>query len=137
MKIGLDLSITRINQAGTSIYATNLVKTLMHLDTENEYQIFTINQQHDMSKRKSLSTRLNTIYRDVIWTHATLPWQIARAKVDLLHMPANVIPVVPSCKTVVTILDTTALQSPENFPFGIAITHGYSFRLRQNMLRIY
>lgn len=117
MKIGIDISISKINQAGTATYTTNLLQALQALDTENDYQIFSISYEHDMSKQKSLRTRLNTLYRDIIWTHGILPWQVARAQVDLLHMPANVIPVVSSCKTVVSILDGIIFQSPEKFPF--------------------
>lgn len=116
-KIGIDLSVANINQAGTAIYACSLVDALRHLDTKNEYQIFAVKQQRDMSKRKTLRTRLKTICRDIVWTHGILPWQVHRAKVDILHMPANVIPLLSPCPTVVTILDTTILQTPRNFPF--------------------
>lgn len=117
MKIGFDLTITNINQAGTSVYAKSLVTALQNLDAENIYQIFTIRQQRDMSKRKTLHSRVETIYRDMVWMHVLLPWQVYHVKVDILHMPANVIPMFLSCPTVVTILDTILLQTPQHFTF--------------------
>ena len=115
MRIGFDLSITKINQAGTSIYAANLIKTLRQVDTGNQYLLFAVNQQSDMSSIKSVHTRLNTIYRDIIWTHTVLPYQLARASIDIIHMPANVIPLFSPCKTVVFIHDTTVFDFPEKF----------------------
>lgn len=115
MKIAIDLSITVINQSGTGIYAANLFTALQQLDSGNEFCSFVVNQRRDMSSRKSISTRLDTLYRDLIWTHAHLPFQVTKAKVDLLHMPANVIPLMPPCRTVVTIHDAIFLQFPKSF----------------------
>lgn len=117
MKIGFDLSIANINQAGSGIYAHSLADALQRLDGADEYQIFAVSQQRDMAERKTVRSRMETIYRDIIWTHGLLPWQAQRAKVDILHMPANVIPIFSPCHTVVTILDTTTLQTPQYFTF--------------------
>lgn len=116
MKIAVDTSIIQVNQAGTGLYAANLLKALQKVDTQNQYCTFSVNQARDMSQRKSLATRLDTLYRDLVWTHAVLPWQVAHAGADLLHMPANVIPLRPPCQTVVTILDAIIFRSPQIFP---------------------
>jgi len=125
VRIGIDLSVSNTNQAGTGIYAASLARTLQHLDVENEYQFFAVQQRRDMTKRKTLRTRMDTLYRDVVWTHGVLPWQVCRARVDILHMPANVIPLWLPCPTLVTILDTTVFHTPRNFPFW----HRNYFRL--------
>lgn len=117
MRIGIDLSITQINQAGTGIYARSLVQALHELDTGDEYHLFAVNQQRDMARQKTLRTRFDTLYRDLIWTHGLLPHKVRRAGIDLLHMPANVIPMRPPCPTVVTILDTTIFKTPRHFTF--------------------
>lgn len=116
MKIGIDVSIEQINQAGTAIYVSSLVKALQEFDKESIYVPFSVDHSHDMSKPKSLRSRLDTLYRDIIWTHVTLPWQVARTGVDLLHMPANVVPLQTPCKVVVSILDGIIFQTPEKFP---------------------
>jgi glycosyltransferase involved in cell wall biosynthesis len=43
--------------------------------------------------------------------------QVNHADVEILHMPANVIPLLQPCPTVVTILDTTVFQAPRKFTF--------------------
>jgi glycosyltransferase involved in cell wall biosynthesis len=117
VKIGFDLTITKINQAGTSVYANSLATALQNLDAENVYQVFATRQQRDMSERKTLRSQMQTIYRDMVWMHVLLPWQVYRTQVDILHMPANVIPMFSSCPTVVTILDMIILQTPQYFTF--------------------
>src|SRR5688500_5819471 len=116
MRIGFDLSITNVNQAGTSIYAQNLVKALQQLDTQDQYLSFAVNQHRKMGETKTWRSRLATIYRDLVWTHMVLPKQVAGKGIDLLHMPANIVPVYSPCRTVVFIHDTIVFESPEKFP---------------------
>lgn len=116
MKIGIDLSIARVNQAGTGIYARNLVNALQGLEEAPGLQLFAVNQRHDMGARKTIRSRLNTLYRDLVWTHMQLPYQVKRSEIDLLHMPANVVPFIAPVPTIVTILDTTILRTPHYFP---------------------
>lgn len=117
MRVGFDASVIALNQAGSGVYASSLLRSLRALNTETECVAFSVRQEREMSASKTLRTRVDTIYRDILWTHALLPRQAESAEVDLLHMPAGVIPLHSHCPTVVTILDTTVLQSPANFPF--------------------
>jgi glycosyltransferase involved in cell wall biosynthesis len=116
MRIGIDLSVARMNQAGTGIYAQCLFESLQALGTSEEWVPFAVNQQRDMSTEKTLRTRLDTLYRDLVWTHVKVPIQSYRERLDLLHMPANVVPVFAHCPTIATILDTTVFRYPSYFP---------------------
>jgi hypothetical protein len=69
MKIGIDLSVAKINQAGSGIYASNLAQALMGLESKHQYELFSINQKQNMSLPKTLRSRLQTLYRDLIWMH--------------------------------------------------------------------
>ena len=117
MNIGIDISVLNINQAGSAIYTSNLINELKEIIVEDELFFFTVNHQRDMSLPKSFKLRAETIYRDIIWSHFILPQKALRTKVDVLHIPVNVIPVFPPCPTVLTILDTTVLKTPQNFTF--------------------
>src|SRR5215207_6974920 len=113
MNIGIDLSITQVNQAGTAVYAGNLAAALDPYVTLTKFQV---NQRRNMNDRKTMRSRLDTLRRDLLWTHFVLPQQIYRSKIDLLHMPANIVPWLAPCPTVVTILDTAVFQRPDHFP---------------------
>lgn len=117
MKIGIETTASRINQAGTGVYVSSLISSLLKFEDRNMYKFFFVDRRRDMAKSKTMRSRVDTIYRDVLWTHIVFPWQVHRSGVDVLHMPANVIPLSLSYPTVVTILDTTVLQTPRNFTF--------------------
>ena len=51
----------------------------------------------------------------IAWEQAVLPGAALRHRLDLLHCPVNVRPVLSPCPTVVTIHDLVFLRSPESF----------------------
>jgi len=117
LRIGFDLTVANVDQAGTGIYARSVFDALRELDDGTSLVGFVGAPPRAMDAAKTAVSRLGTLRRDLIWTHLVLPIQAARAKVDLLHIPTRVIPVVRPCPTVVTILDTTVLDRPREFPF--------------------
>src|SRR5258708_31323498 len=103
MRIGIDLSITALNQAGSAVYAASLFDALQSVGPEHAYQVFSVGHQRTMGTRKSLTSRAKVLYHDLLWTHGLLPLQVARSKIDVLHMPAYIIPALKSRPTVGTI----------------------------------
>ncbi len=116
MKIGIDLSITAVNQAGSGQYTRNLIEAMDTLLPPESLVTFSVRQQRIMSAQKTIRSRMDTLYRDLWWTHVILPRQSRQAGVDLLHMPSGIIPFATSCPVVVTILDTILFQMPHLFP---------------------
>jgi glycosyltransferase involved in cell wall biosynthesis len=117
IKIGIDLSVTRTNQAGTAVYAGSLAEMLRRIDTEHEYHVFADERSRQMGQRKTLRSRTEVVYHDLIWNHVILPGKVRRAGIDLLHMPANIMPVFSPCPTVVSIQDTLPVTAPQHFTF--------------------
>ncbi len=117
MRIGIDTSIARINQAGSGVYAASLIEALQRIDSADTYCLFADSIQRQMWQRKTLRSRLQTIYHDLAWTHLWLLWRAHQERIDLLHVPSSVMPVHAPCPTVISILDTTVLQMPQNFNF--------------------
>ena len=115
MRVGLDLSVAQISQAGTAVYASNLARALATLKSGPTLSVFKVQHHRDMSAQKTMTSRLQTLHRDLVWMHWSLPQAAKRANIDILHMPANIIPLKSGIPTVVTILDTIVLQNPENF----------------------
>lgn len=115
MRIAIDITASRINQAGTSVYINNLIGSMQKLPVGHELCLLEVGHSRDMSQPKTLKARLNTLYRDVIWTHSKLPVLVKKMNCDLLHMPANIIPIIPPHHTIVTIHDTIVIQLPKKF----------------------
>jgi glycosyltransferase involved in cell wall biosynthesis len=116
MKVGLDVSVAGINQAGTGLYATQLAGALSQLTTTDRFEFLSVRQRQQMSAPKTLHTRLATLYRDLVWMHLLLPLGARRAGVDLLHMPAGISPVQAPCPVVLTIHDTVAFGMSGTLP---------------------
>ncbi|HVN53912.1 MAG TPA: glycosyltransferase family 1 protein [Anaerolineaceae bacterium] len=116
MRIGFDRTFAEINQAGTGIYVDSLARALVNRADNDTVRFFSAGQFRDLSKPKTLRTRMDTLYRDLIWMHLILPIQARKTYIDLLHMPANLCPIYSPCPVVLTILDTIIYQNPNNFP---------------------
>lgn len=115
MKIGIDLSICGVGQAGTGIYAQYLTETLSDLDSENDIEIFSVNKNYFGTTAKKPRGRLEGFYREILYNQWILPRKARRAKLDVLHMPANLGPMFPPCPMVVTILDASVFRYPQYF----------------------
>src|SRR5260221_11697421 len=116
MQIGIDLSITALNQAGSAVYAASLFEALQRVGPEHTYQVFSVGHQRTMGTRKTLASRAKVLYHDLLWTHGLLPLQVARSMIDVLHMPAYIVPTFKSRPTVVTINDALVISDPQIFP---------------------
>jgi len=113
MKVAIDVSVLDTNQAGTSTYVAGLLQGMNSLDLGIDIVLLRSGCRRPMARRKTLRSRLQTVYQDVGWTHLALPARAAAARVDLLHMPANVAPILASPPFVVFVHDTVALRMPE------------------------
>lgn len=136
MIIGIDGSRTAKDaHTGTEIYSTKLIQTLMQIDFNNQYIIYT---------PKDLSTKLGVFSKNFsqfvmpfpkLWTQIRLSWEMLkdRSKIDVLFIPSHTIPLIHPKKTVVTIHDLGFLHFPElynkselayqKFGLNLAIRH--------------
>ena len=114
LRIGFDLTVANVDQAGTGIYARSVFDAMRDLDDGTSLVGFAGAPPRAMDAPKTAASRLETLRRDLLWTHVLLPIHAARAKVDLLHVPTSVIPLVRPCPTVVTVLGTTVLDRPHD-----------------------
>ncbi|HPH94967.1 MAG TPA: glycosyltransferase family 1 protein [Anaerolineaceae bacterium] len=116
MKIGLDLSVTKYERAGTTTYAVSLWEAMKAGYPMDRFETFMVNHPDLPNGQKTFSTRMATLYRDLCWTPLILPAQASRAKLDVLHMPAQMIPLFRPCPVVVTFHDLFVLDLPHYFP---------------------
>jgi glycosyltransferase involved in cell wall biosynthesis len=116
VKIGIDLSIIQADRAGTGQYARELFNGIAALDTPHQFVTFSSSIGRSLGQRRTVSTRFQTLYHDLVWRHMVLPWRAARSHVEVLHSPDFISPVVASMPTIVSILDVTVLKMPESFP---------------------
>jgi glycosyltransferase involved in cell wall biosynthesis len=104
--------------AGINWYIYNLLHHLPEVASDIGYTVFLSERRYTTAPgiRRQVS-RLPTGRPSVriLWEQALQPWAVRRAKVDLLHSPAFVGPVLSSCPLVVTVHDLSFLFYPQNF----------------------
>ncbi|MDQ5823436.1 MAG: glycosyltransferase family 4 protein [Chloroflexota bacterium] len=128
MRVGINAHLLSFSgsyrQAGLSRYIDELLFQLPAVAPDLQFTGFTGNEalpEAAQARRpKNLSfarSRFPTRRAPVriAWEQLVLPGAALRHRLDLLHCPVNVRPVISSCPTVVTIHDLVFLRSPESF----------------------
>lgn len=65
--------------------------------------------------RKNRLTKVFNLLMELLWLHVLLPLRLARERIDLVHMPANVAPLYSPCPVVVTIHDANFCRFPKTY----------------------
>jgi glycosyltransferase involved in cell wall biosynthesis len=110
-------------QAGVSRYTEMLINGLAIIDHQNQYLVYAAPKQNFPAnfanaanfkiKQSILPTRRPPVR--IGWEQAIAPVVTLRDKVDLLHCPVNVVPLLAPCKTIVTIHDIGFILFPETY----------------------
>ncbi len=126
--------------AGVGYYTFYLLKHLLRVDTENEYVIFCDRSAVNRLKRECIGPRENVTLRTIpflsmkkrmpfVYTHMFVSNVIARERLDLLHAPANIMPLFYKRAAVVTVHDLAAYEHPEWFPGELPGSQTFSTRI--------
>lgn len=133
MRIGINGRFLIAKQTGVQRAAYNLVKTLVEIDRDNEYFLFTgenqINNpdwQFPNVKVIPSSLREGENFRNHWWEQWTLPRLAREHQVDILHSPANMAPLFYRGKSIVHIHDLCFVVNPQ--------WYSYMFRTFYNLV---
>lgn len=113
MRIGIDARLVYYSQAGIGQYILNLVRELARLDKEDDFLVL------QSRKDKMVLTEGGNVSRRSLWTPShhrleqwTLPLEIGRLGLDILHSPDFIPPFRRNCKSIITIHDLAFLLYP-------------------------
>jgi len=125
MDIGINAHLLTFSQgyrnAGVGRYIYYLLQALAERHDGTRYTVFC----HDAPRpgdpargtdMRFVTSRLDTIEpkRRILYEQAVLPWLLP-GRVDLLHAPVNVVPLLASVPTVVTVHDLAFMAMPDRF----------------------
>lgn len=124
MKIGVNGRFLVAKRTGVQRAAYNLLRNLVAIDRENEYFIFTGqnqlgNSDWDYPNVQVIPSRLRggESFRNHMWEQFILPRLAKKHNIDILHSPANMAPLFYSGKTVVHIHDLCFVVNPHWYSF--------------------
>ncbi|MCY3959067.1 MAG: glycosyltransferase family 1 protein [Chloroflexi bacterium] len=126
-RVGLNALVLRTDasyrNAGPSRYATNLIQALLSQPRTNHFTIFLNEQVRGLpftpaQPVRVLRTKAPTSRTGVrvLWEHLLAPWQIATARLDVVHSLLNVVPLAAPTRHVVTVHDLSFMRVPGAHP---------------------
>ena len=132
MKIGINARFLVAKRTGVQRAAYNLVKTLVEIDRVNEYILFTgENQKNNPEWNYPNVTIVPSViregesFRNHIWEQFTLPYLAEKYKVDVLHSPANMAPLLYRGKSIVHIHDLCFVVNPQWYSFRFRTLYNF------------
>ncbi|MFH0951977.1 MAG: glycosyltransferase family 1 protein [Patescibacteria group bacterium] len=133
MRIGIDCR-TILNpelgeKAGIGHYTYYLLRNLLALDKQNEYVLFFTHRLNPFKEFEQPNVEMRVfpfaMYKKFLpftYSHMLITAALMRARLDVYHSPANVIPLSYTGRSVVTIHDLAIYKNPEWFPSQVFST---------------
>jgi glycosyltransferase involved in cell wall biosynthesis len=125
MRIGINGRFLVAKRTGVQRAAFNLIKTLIEVDRDNEYVIFTGKEQVGAPEWNYPNVtvvgdelRPGENIRNHIWEQVRLPMLAKRYQIDILHSPANVAPLFYRGRSIIHIHDLCFVVNPQWYSFA-------------------
>ena len=132
MRIGINGRFLVAKRTGVQRAAFNLIRTLVEIDRENQYLIFTGRGQAGRPEWNypnvqvvESDLREGESFLNHVWEQLWLPVLAHRHKVDLLHSPANVAPLFYRGTSVVHIHDLCFVVNPQWYSFTFRTVYNF------------
>jgi glycosyltransferase involved in cell wall biosynthesis len=132
VRIGINGRFLVAKRTGVQRAAFNLIRTLVEIDRDNEYLIFTGHGQAgrpewNYSNVQVIESELreSESVMNHIWEQFWLPVLARRYRVDLLHSPANVAPLLYRGTSVVHIHDLCFVVNPQWYSFMFRTVYNF------------
>ncbi len=132
MRIGINGRFLVAKRTGVQRAAYNLVKTLVEIDRENDYIIFTGNEQVGLAdwaypNVKVIGDHLipSESIKNHWWEQVWLPRLAQRHAIDILHSPANIAPLFYKGKSIINIHDLCFVVNPQWYSFSFRTLYNF------------
>jgi glycosyltransferase involved in cell wall biosynthesis len=133
--IAIDATAVPPQPAGAGRYTLSLIQALSRVDEAHDYVIYA--RRHSLSELDGLGPRFQVVdvgplsrARRYLWEQTSLPADLRRRRVALLHSPHHTTPwAYAPCPRVVTVHDVTFFLLPERYPFARRLFFQYATML--------
>lgn len=144
MRIGINGRFLVAKKTGVQRAAYNLIKTLVSVDRENQYFLFTGKDEigkkdWDYENVRVIGSFIETgkTFRNLVWEQISLPFFAKKYRVDLLHSPANMSPLFYWGKSIVHIHDVCFVVNPQWYSFSFRTWYNWVIpRLAKRAARV-
>src|SRR5687768_5343622 len=119
--IAIDATSVPPMPAGAGRYTLSLIRALARVDNEHEYVVYA--RRHSLAELEDLDPAFEVVDlgamsrgKRYLWEQTSLPLDLRRRRVSLLHSPHHTMPLLSPCPRVVTVHDVTFFLIPERYP---------------------
>jgi len=112
-RVAIDMTVMDRVKTGSAVYVAELLQAIEQLQPA-DLEVIPL-RGPGFIKRKSLLTKFINLGIELWWLHLRLPHLVKQLRIELLHMPANMIPFRVACACVVTIHDANFMKLPEAY----------------------
>jgi len=132
VKIGINGRFLVAKRTGVQRAAYNLLKTLIEIDRENEYVIFTGKDQVGAAEWNYPNVTVigddlipSESIRNHFWEQVRLPMLAKHHGVDILHSPANIAPLFYRGRSIINIHDLCFVVNPQWYSFSFRTLYNF------------
>jgi glycosyltransferase involved in cell wall biosynthesis len=125
VRIGINGRFLVAKRTGVQRAAYNLVKTLVEVDRDNDYFIFTGNEQVGAAEWNYPNVTVigdhlipSESIKNHVWEQVWLPRLTKQHNIDILHSPANIAPLFYRGKSIINIHDLCFVVNPQWYSFA-------------------
>ena len=113
--VRIAIDVRKIHDFGIGTYVRNLVDQLARLDRDTEYVLLCQRPDTDLAAELggNFRTLVDASGQYSVREQMSIPFNVARAGVELFHTPHYVLPVMTPCRSIVTIHDCIHLVFPQ------------------------
>lgn len=124
MKVGINGRFLVAKRTGVQRAAYNLIKTLFEVDRDTDYVLFTGRSQLDNPEWNYPNVKIvvsnireGENFRNHLWEQIVLPRLARKHRVDILHSPANMAPLLYRGRSIIHIHDLCFVVNPQWYSF--------------------
>jgi len=146
MKIGIDARQNVKNKTGIEIYSSHLIHWLKIIDSQNveghnDYILYTPKANDIELLELPANFHLREIPFPRLWSQIRLPLQLWKDKLDLMFVPAHVLPLLPfPGKKIATIHDLAFKYFPESYSdfdrYYLDVSTRYTVKIADKIITI-
>lgn len=132
MRIGINGRFLVAKRTGVQRAAYNMLTSMISVDRNNQYYIFTSDEQlgrpewdYDNVTIVPSKIRGGENFKNHIWEQLTLPKLAKKFKVDILHSPANIAPLLYKGKSIINIHDLCFVVNPQWYSFTFRTLYNF------------
>ena len=112
MRIGIDVRSLSKPKSGIGIYTLNLLKSLLELDRENQYYLYSC-RDFEFEEYENVKIRKFPFPNGTLWIQLILPFLLLFDRINIFHSTETMLPLISNVPAIATVHDLISFLYPK------------------------